>query len=97
MDQFLEHVAAAFNDRGKTVERPLGSGAVPVFEFLQAVHLKLFLPARRADHFDRRRRVGFITISVQANDGPGAVIDLLFVPMRGRLDLAALIALVDGR
>ena len=63
MDQFLEHVAAAFNDRGKTVERALGSGAVPVFEFLQAVHLKLFLLARRADHFDRRRRVGLLDLS----------------------------------
>src|SRR6266849_9873296 len=69
--------------------------AMAALEALQALHLKLFLPPGCADY--RRLRVprSLLTIPVQANDGPRTFLNLPLETMGSRLNLAALVTLLD--
>jgi len=96
VDEFLKDVAAAFNDAGQRIERTFGFPGVAPFEIPQAIDLKLFPTACGANDFGLRELIGRSDIAIQADDGPCAVRDLLFVTVRGGLDLGTLIAQFDG-
>ena len=86
-NQFGKNIAAVLDHAREGVERTTGLRGVAVFEFPQPIDLKLLLAARRADDF---RLGGFCfrsRVAIQPDDGAGAVGDLLFVTMRGGLDL----------
>src|SRR5439155_12228514 len=96
LNELCEDIAALPDHFCQFVERALGLGAMAAFESSQAIDLELLFLARCADHFHGRKIVVPIAIPVQANDGPGAIVDLLFVAMGGGLDLAALATMFDG-
>src|SRR6266699_57471 len=97
LNELGEDVACLFNHFRQFVEGALGIGAMAAFEFCQAIDLELLFLARCADHFHGPEFITGIAIPIQADDGPGAVVDLLFVAMGGGLDLAALVTMFDGR
>src|SRR6266851_4494922 len=96
LDQFREHVSPLPNDIGKPIQ---GARCVPVvaaFEALKAVHLQLLPGARGADDCHVRRIKRARTITVEADNWPRALLDLAFVAVGSRLNLAALIPLFDA-
>ena len=94
LEQLGKYVASVFDNARQIVEHTHGLPCVLAFEFSEPVNLKLFLRARCADNRHLRRR-SLGPVSVQADDRPRAVINLPFVPVRARLNLAALIPVLE--
>src|SRR2546425_1366732 len=89
LNELGEDIAILPNYFRQFVKSALGLGAMAALKFFQAIDLELLFMARCADHFHGWKFAVRSAIPIQANDGPGAVVNLLFVAMGGRLDLAA--------
>src|SRR6266571_5063440 len=90
--QLGKNVAAALDHRPESIQGTLGLLAMAALELLQPVHLKLLAAARSAHDFNRRNAGFGFNITIQAYDGPEALIDLPFVTQRRGLNLTALVA-----
>src|SRR5207249_336352 len=95
VDQLREDVAAAAHDFFQTSERTLRLPRVLFPERAQPANLEKLLRPRRALDGERARQLRVFGVAVQPDDGPRAVVDLPLVSVRGLLNLAALVTLLD--
>src|ERR1044071_8362287 len=92
-DELSEDIAAFFRHRAECIESTGGGFAVAPFELGESFHLPLLLAPGGAHYMFRGQMLDLIRETIQADNRPGAIVDLLLVTMRGSLDLRALVTM----
>src|SRR5205823_11849496 len=97
LEQRREAMFAAVYNIDKYFECSLRFPGILLFEFGKPVNLQLLFRARRPRKFHFRNFIRSVAVSIQPNNRPSPVVNLLLITMRGVLNLAALKTIFDCR